>query len=241
MNFSEIDWEGYKGIEFDFEGTPAKLIRPNCEPNGKWAYKTEYFGAFPNLEKELLSRGWHIAFNKNFNRWAEPYDLERKVRFMKLMHSEFGLSVKCAMVGMSCGGMYAVKLAAIAPELVACLYLDAPVINLLSCPFGLGEGIDTIREEYVSVTGRDLPEMLSYRENPLDKFPILAENNIPILLVCGDSDKVVPYPENGALLDKYYREVGKPIQTHVKQGCDHHPHGLDDPTVIADFIEANFK
>ena len=237
MNFSEIEWEGYKGIEFEFEGTPARLIRPSCEPNGKWAYKTEYFGAFPNLEAELLRRGWHIAFNKNINRWAEPYDLERKVRFMKLIHAEFGLSERCAMVGMSCGGMYAVKLAAVAPELVSVLYLDAPVINLLSCPFGLGEAIDDIREEYVRITGRDIPEMLSYRENPLDKFGILKEHNIPVILIAGDSDRVVPYKENGALLDAYYRQNGLTIKTVIKPGCAHHPHGLDDPTPIADFIE----
>jgi len=237
MEFKEIKWEGYSGVEFEFDGLPAMVIRPNCEPNGKWAYKTEYFGAFPSAELELLRRGYHIAFNKNIDRWAEPYDLARKIEFMKLVSREFGLSEKCAMVGMSCGGMYAIKLCAIAPELVSCLYLDAPVINLLSCPFGLGRAIDTIREEYVRITGRDIPEMLSYRENPLDKFPILAAHGIPVILVCGDSDKVVPYEENGKLLDTYYRSAGCTIETYIKNNCDHHPHGLDDPKIIADFID----
>ena len=44
---------------------------------------------------------------------------------------------------MSCGGMHAVYIAAKYPEYVSLLYLDAPVLNLLSCPCGIGvEGND---------------------------------------------------------------------------------------------------
>ena len=237
MELKEIGWEGFSGVEFEYDGMPAYLIRPSGASNGKWAYKTEYFGAFPETEKELLRRGYHIAFNKNINRWGEPYDLSRKIEFMRLVSREFGLSSKCSMVGMSCGGMYAIKLAALVPELVSCLYLDAPVVNFLSCPFGLGKAIDTIREEYVRITGRDIPEMLAYRDHPLDKIPTLAKHNIPVILVAGDSDKVVPFEENGALIEAYYRREGCPIEVYIKPGCDHHPHGLDDPSIVADFID----
>lgn len=43
------------------------------------------------------------------------------------------------LIGMSCGGLQAVKQAARHPGMVSLLYPDAPVINLLSCPFGLGD------------------------------------------------------------------------------------------------------
>lgn len=237
MEFKEIKWEGYSGIEFEFDGLPAKLIRPTTTPNGKWVYKTEYFGAFPSAEFELLRRGYHVAYNQNIDRWAEPYDLARKVEFMRFISDEFGLSQKCSMVGMSCGGMYAVKLAAIVPEFVSCLYLDAPVINLLSCPFALGKADRVVLDEYIKITGRGIPEILSYREHPLDKFPILAKHNIPVILVGGDSDRVVPFEENGALLEAYYKSAGCTIETYLKKNCDHHPHGLDDPKIIADFID----
>lgn len=236
-NYKEIEWEGFSGIEFDFDGTPAKLIRPSIVPNGKWAYKTEYFGAFPSLEIELLRRGWHIAYNTNFDRWAQPRDLERKCRFIDFVSDEFGLEKRCAMVGMSCGGMYAVKLTALLPDKVSALYLDAPVINLLSCPCGLGIATNQIYDEFVLKTGKTVVDMLSYREHPLDKLGILTDNKIPVILVAGDSDYIVPFAENGALLEAHYRTCGGVIETYIKKGCAHHPHGLDDPTVIADFIE----
>ena len=68
----------------------------------------------------------------------------------------------------------------------------------------------------------------------------MLKNNIPILLVAGDSDGVVPYSENGILVEKYYKENGGNIQVFIKPGCDHHPHGLEDPTPIIEFVEKNF-
>ena len=238
MQYSNIEWRGFQGVEFAFEGCTAKLIKPNVPPNGKWLLKTEYFDAFPETEIELLNRGWHLAYNKNKNRWAEDYDLERKAHFVEFVVKEFGLNEKCVPVGMSCGGLYAVKLATLIPERIEKLYLDAPVMNFLSCPFGLGIKDDTTvtGEEYTRLTGRTLSEMLSYREHPIDKMPILLQNKIPIVLVSGDSDRVVPYIENGALLEKYYKENGGDITVFIKEGGDHHPHGIENVTVLADAI-----
>ena len=230
-------FEEFECIEFEFDGLPAKVVKPNVEPNGKWALKTEYFAAFPEVEIELLNRGWHIAYNKNHHRWAEDFDLQRKKNFIDYVSSEFKLNSKCAIVGMSCGGMYGVKLAAICPEKISVMYLDAPVMNLLSCPANLGVGEVSLFEEYYNVTGRTISDMLSYREHPIDKMHILLENNIPVILVAGDSDRTVPYCENGALLEKYYKENGGTIEVHLKKNADHHPHGLENCDVIADFIE----
>ena len=237
MEFTVKERYGYESIEFTFMDRPAFVIKPKVKPNGKWVIKTEYAEAFPETEIELLSRGWHVVYNKNDNRWAEPDDIDRKREFVKFVSREFGLDEKFVTVGMSCGGLYSVKLAATCPELVRGLYLDAPVINLLSCPFALGDSQTPLYEEYVRCTGRALSEMLSYRDHPLDKFDILLENNIPILLVSGDSDRTVPYHENGALLEKYYKENGGNITVIIKEGCDHHPHGYHDPKYLADCIE----
>ena len=240
MSFETVTWgdfEGFAREEFEFEGRPAILVKPNSRPNGKWALKTEYFGAFPSLELELLERGWHIAYNQNENRWAEPEDMERKGRFIDYIAQHYELEKKCAVVGMSCGGLYGVKLAALYPEKISALYLDAPVLNLLSCPAALGKAEVSLFEEYQQITGRTLSQLLSYREHPIDKMDILLKNRIPIVLVAGDSDKTVPYCENGQLLAEFYEKNGGVIEVYVKENCDHHPHGLEDPRPIADFLE----
>lgn len=233
----KIEWRGFEGYEFEFEGLPAKLIKPNCKPNGKWLLKTEYFDAFPETEIELLNRGWHLAYNQNHNRWAEELDLQRKSAFLAYIPKAFGLNEKPVLVGMSCGGMYAVKLTALNPTRISGVYLDAPVMNLLSCPCNLGKASGVTFEEYHHFTGRTLVEMLSYREHPIDKMHVLAEYKIPIVLVAGDSDGVVPYDENGALLEAYYKKQDLPIQVFMKAGAGHHPHGLENPCIVADIIE----
>ncbi len=237
MEYTPIQWQGFDGVAFDLQGAPAKVIKPHGKPNGKWALKTEYFGAFPNTELELLDRGWHIAFQKNDNRWAQEKDLARKVAFIPFVSRAFSLEPQCTLVGMSCGGMYAVLLAARCPELVDVLYLDAPVINLISCPCDMGIAESGLYEEFFRFTGKTKSDMLSYRNHPLDHIPTLLAHDLPVVLVAGDSDRTVPYIENGALVEQAYREHGGRIRVFLKEGCDHHPHGMENGAIVADVIE----
>ena len=235
---NESIWKGFKRLDLTFEGREAILILPK-EPNQNknWLFKTEYFGAFPNFEIEMLNRGWHLAYIKNVTRWCLEEDLDLKKRFCDYLTREFGLCPKCIPVGMSCGGMFAVKFAAKYPACVSALYLDAPVMNLLSCPAGLGKGTRDLWPEFTPATGMDLSELICYREHPIDKMHLLLENRIPVALVYGDADPVVPYEENGALLERYYRQNGGTLLCIGKKGCGHHPHGLEDPTPLIEFAE----
>ena len=237
MDISKIEWNGFEGVSFTFENNYAQVIKPKCKPNGKWALKTEYVHAFPNTEIELLNRGWHIAYNQNDNRWAENPDLIRKGHFIEYVTKQFNLDKRCALIGMSCGGLYAVKTTALFPELVSVLYLDAPVLNLLSCPCTMGVATDDLYPEYYEITGRTKSQMLSYRDHPIDKMDILLKYDIPVLLVCGDSDTTVPYTENGMVLKDYYERNGGKIKAFLKKDCGHHPHGLEDFKLAVDIIE----
>ena len=235
---TESIWNEFKRIDFIFEGRDAILVFPK-EPNQNknWLFKTEYFGAFPNFEIEMLNRGWHLAFIKNKTRWCLDEDLDLKKRFATYLQEEFGLYKKCVPVGMSCGGLIGTKFAAKYRECVSALYLDAPVLNLLSCPAGLGIADDSKFEEFTKATGMTMPELICYREHPIDKMHILLQNKIPIILVYGKADTVVPYAENGAILEKYYREQNGVIVSIGKEACEHHPHGLEDNSSIINFVE----
>jgi pimeloyl-ACP methyl ester carboxylesterase len=200
--------------------------------------KTEYFGAYPAVEVEMLKRGWHVAYLRNINRWGLDEDIDAKKAFADFLHERYRLSTKCVPVGLSAGGLHAIKLAAKHPEMVSALYLDAPALNLLStlnfsgsCP-----GNEKISEEVLNALNLTLSELISYREHPLDKLPALVANRIPVILVYGMGDKVCPYHENGALLVKAYKDKGIALEVIGKEGCDHHPHGLEDPAPIIDFF-----
>jgi len=236
-------WKGFPCEHFVFEDHEATVVFPKegtaC---GRLMVKTEYRDAFPEAaEIPLLKKGFHLCFLKNDNRWGVDEDLDRKARFIRFVCEKYGLSTRVVPVGMSCGGLIAIKLAARYPGLMACLYLDAPVVNYMSCPcgFGVGEvlgdgsGIPEILE---ALKMDSISQLLGYRDMPLDSIPTLIENHIPVILVAGDSDVTVPYCENGVLVEEAYKKAEEDIEVYIKPGCDHHPHGLADPAPVVDFI-----
>ena len=133
--------------------------------------------------------------------------------------------------------MHAVYFAAEHPDRVAALYLDAPVLNLLSCPCAIGLSEDkSMYEEFVEHTGKTMSDMINYRNHPIDRVEELIRANIPVCLICGDSDITVPYLENGAVLAERYRNTDIPFLEILKAGCGHHPHGLNDNLPLTTFI-----
>lgn len=231
-----MEWyEGYKKETTLIDGREAVIILPETS-NGRWALKTEYFDAFPAVQKKMLELGCYIAHIKNITRWHHPSDTEARAKLCKYMTTEYGVSEKCVIIGMSCGGMQGIYFASKYPELVSCMYLDAPVVNFLSCPFGFGKSNPHAIEEFIEETGINTSELIGYRNHPLDNISKLIENNIPVILVSGDSDTVVPYEENGKFINDMYTENGCTIETIIKNGCDHHPHSLENNIPIIDFI-----
>lgn len=234
-------WNGFEKVDFIFEGRKSSLVIPEeGDKTSKWLFKMEYRDAFPGLEIEMLKRGWHVAFIENKTRWCLEEDLDLKKRFTDFLVREYELEQKCVPVGMSCGGMFAVKYAAKYPVCVAALYLDAPVLNLLSCPGDMGIGQSGMWEEFQNATGISKSKLICYREHPMDYFSALGAHQIPVVMVYGKEDVIVPYCENGELLEKYYKANQGKMLAIGKDGCGHHPHGLEEPGKVADFIEKLF-
>ena len=147
-----MNWNGFKAESFTFEDHPATVVFPDKKIDApSLILKTEYWDAFPLTEIMLLERGHYLAYIKNDNRWGTDPDLDRKARFVEFVTKKYGLSQKCVPVGMSCGGLIAIKFAAKHPRLISCIYVDAPVLNYMSCPCGFGIGDRTDDES----AGRD--------------------------------------------------------------------------------------
>ncbi len=227
--------DDFKQIKTKFEGMEAIVVLPE-KSNGKQVLKTEYFGAFAEVEAELIKRGFTLIHVRNTNRWGTEDNVDRQAAFIKHTAKEYNLSEKTVLVGMSCGGMEAVYLAAKYPELVSVMYLDAPVMNFCSCPADFVMAKSGFWDEFYSVCKISKPELLMYRNHPIDKIPVLTENKIPVIMVYGEDDLIVPYKENGIALERAYRENNIPLEVYGKENCSHHPHGLSDSTIIADFI-----
>lgn len=232
-------WRGHLCEEMQFEGRYAIIVFPE-KANGFLAIKTEYWDAFPEaIEDDLVKVGFHLCYIKNDNRWGTDDDLDRKARFLCHIQNKYSLHKACIPIGMSCGGLIAIKFAAKYPELVKCLYLDAPVLNYMSCPcgFGIGKPLSKDNSEILNALGfASISELICCRDMPMDKIPALVQNRIPVVMVVGDSDQIVPYCENGEILVEAYRKAGVDVEVHIKPGCDHHPHGLENPKAVLDYL-----
>ncbi len=238
MKYNETEFFGFKQIIFEFDNKKATLVFPkNPREDKKWCFKTEYFDAFPNFQIEMLEKGYYIAHVQNETRWCLETDTERQAKFARFLHEEFGLFEKFMTIGMSCGGMQSVYLAGKYPELVAAIYIDAPVINFLSCPCGICGSNNYAYDEFTNATGLTIKDLIGYRKHPQDYIPKLIENKIPMFLIAGDSDSIVHFEENGIHLVNAYKNAGLEFSFVLKEGCNHHPHGLDDNTPLLEFAE----
>lgn len=239
LKMENLLWNDFKLEEFYFEGRTSWIIYPHCEMNGKLMLKTEYISAFPNFEIEMLKKGYCLCGMSHYTRWAPDYETNIMAKFVKFVAEKLNLCEKCILIGMSCGGLQAVRFAELYPELAAVMYLDAPVLNILSMA-GLGEAEfnPEFWRELVATYGFSKSTVINFRKSPIDNMKVLAENKIPVIMLYGNNDNVVIYEENGKVLEEFYRQNNLPIKVISKSMSGHHPHGLPkDPTPIIEFVE----
>ncbi|MBQ7043595.1 MAG: hypothetical protein IJN78_03215 [Clostridia bacterium] len=234
-------WHGFECEEFEFEGCDATVVFPKVEPVGKIAIKVEYWNAFPDVEIKLLERGFFVVGVDNISRFATKEDCDIKARFLKYIEEKFSVTGKCVPVGMSCGGAHALRFAGFYPELVSCVFVDAPVINYNSYPGKIGDAeCERVWEnEFVKAyPGIKRYQLVNFTEHPINMADVLVKNRIPVIMVYGAEDKTVIYEENGRLLEDAFE--GTDLLKTIRVGCrGHHPHGMidtEDNAIIADWI-----
>lgn len=233
---SKTDYHGFERVNFLLNGRESIVVKPHTPRNGNpTCWRTEFFGAFDSVDVEMLKRGWHICYHRASDMYGCDKSLEYLGEFQDFVSQTFGLCEKVVLFGFSRGGLYAVNYAAKYPDRVSLLYLDAPVCDIRSWPCSNLES----REAKECLECYDLtPDTLNdFANSPIDKTELVAK--IPTIIVAGDSDRVVPYENNGKVFAERFEKSGGKIKVILKPGCDHHPHSLEDPTPVADFIEAN--
>jgi lysophospholipase L1-like esterase len=116
------------------------------------------------------------------------------------------------------------------------IYGDAPVCDFTSWPKRSPEAATdwlTLQQKYGFPNE---PAALGYPFAPINRLASLAKAKVPIVHVVGTADVVVPVADNTDKLERNYRKLGGLIKVIRKVGVGHHPHSLDDPTPIVNFI-----
>jgi len=113
------------------------------------------------------------------------------------------------------------------------VYLDAPVLDMRSWPPKGSVEREQVYEEY-NLTEQTLA---NFKGHPVNNFEEYFSLGLKTLLVAGDADDVVPLEENGQKMIDYCAKNGIKLPYVIKNGCGHHPHSLEDTSVIIEFVK----
>jgi pimeloyl-ACP methyl ester carboxylesterase len=113
-----------------------------------------------------------------------------------------GFAARPVLLGRSRGGLWVTSWAAENPEKVAGIVGIYPVFDLRIYP-----GLDKSATAY-GLSVAELKEKLE-ELNPINRIDVLARSKVPVFLIHGDQDKVVPLKENSAAFVERYRKAGK--------------------------------
>lgn len=244
------EWEGFTRTDFYFGGRECVAVAPReAAPGRPWVWRGEFFGAFADADLALLEQGWHVAYCRLSHLYGCPFAAGQMEAFRAELAAKYGLAPKPVLFGFSRGGLYALRYAALYPDRVAALYLDAPVVDIRSWPGGQGAGRGAPEEwrdclaaygiaqaasspaDVARLAGEETERLLAGLAEP-------ARAGVPVLLVSGDADVDVPFGENGAVLERAYQAYGGTVTTILKPGGGHHPHSLPDVAPIVQFALA---
>jgi len=232
-----FDFQGFPAWRFEFEGVSAMIVAPHETAPGKpWVWRARFWAHQPQFDRAMLENGYHIAYCDIGGLFGAPAAVERWNRFHALL-TKHGFDAKPFLEGMSRGGLIIFNWAKANPDKVSGIYGDNPVCDITSWPGGLGAGKGAPREWQQCLTAYGLTHesARTFTGNPIDGLEELARRKVPVILVVGEDDDIVPVKENADILAERYTALGGIIEVIRKPGMKHHPHSLPDPTPLVEF------
>ena len=236
----EFNFHGYKGYEYDNNGVKYYIVKPHHTAKGNlWIWRARFWGHEPQVDIDLLEQGFHLTYcdvaelfgsPKAVEPWDELYALAVKA----------GLNQKAVLEGMSRGGLIIYNWAAKNPKKVACIYGDAPVMDIKSWPLNWGDCLDENKRSMSLLLEAygfaNAEEAMAWNKNPLNHARKLAKAKIPMIHVVGDIDEGVPVAENTTIFEREVAKYGHSVHVIHKPNVGHHPHSLNNPEKIVSFI-----
>lgn len=236
-NDMSSEWAKYDSCHFLVNDRHSIVVMPKVAAEGRpWIWRPAFFGAFPYVDLALLEKGFHVVYHDLTHLYGSPRAVSLGTDFYNYMLDNYNLSPKVTLEGFSRGGLFAFNWADKNPEKVACIYVDAPACDVFVWPSREYQDLWTGLLTEWQLTDE---QMSDFKGNPIDNLDAMAAADIPIIAVCGDSDIVVPYEKNMGIIESRYKALGGRVKVILKKGCDHHPHSLENPQPIVDFILEN--
>lgn len=192
----ESTWETFAKQTFQLEGRDAFVVVPSEPAPGKpWVWRTSFPTYHPEIDIELVKKGFHVAYLDVVAMLGADQALDRMDRFYELVRSRWGLAEKAAIEAVSRGGLPAYRYAARHPERIACIYADTPVMDLKSWP-RKALAAQQVKDAIEHYGFKNEAELKAWKGNPIDVLAPIAKARIPLRHIISPNDAIVPAEEN---------------------------------------------
>lgn len=227
-------WSGCERYDFLYSDRSAIVVVPKNPAKGNpWVFRPAFFGSFAQADIALLEKGFYITYFDLTHLYGSPRAQKLFTGFYNYLVKNYQFSSKVTLEGLSRGGLFVQNWAVMNPDKVACMYLDAPVCDIKSWP---GRKQESLWKGFLTEFNISDAQADTFKCSPVDQAIQLADTKLPILDVSGDADQTVPLMENTMVVRNKMTAAGGSMILITKQGVDHHPHSLTDPTPIVDFV-----
>jgi len=212
------------GESFLVDGRPAFIMWPEESKRTKpqpWIFYAPTLPPYPDqaekwMHEKFLAAGVAVAGIDVGEAYGSPEGRKGFDAFYKEATERRGLAAKPCLLGRSRGGLWMSSWGADNADKVAGLAGIYPVYDFRTYP-----GLDSTAPAY-GVTVAELTER-NKEFNPIERVVNLAKAKVPVFIIHGDMDTVVPLKENSAELLERYRSVGeeKLVELVVAEGQGH--------------------
>ncbi len=195
--------------EFMVEGRPAFVFLPaeaqRTAPQ-PWIFYAPTLPAYPDgverwMHERFLAAGIAVAGVDVGEAYGSPKSHAAFDALYRELTEKRGFALKPCLFGRSRGGLWVSSWAIAHPQRVAGIIGIYPVFDFRTYP-----GLTNAAPAY-GLTPTELESHLA-EFNPIARVSTLARARVPVVLIHGDVDKVVPLPQNSGELVRQYREAG---------------------------------
>lgn len=209
---------------FQLGGRPAFVMLPpphlRQQPQ-PWIFYAPTLAAYPDeaerwMHEQFLAAGIAVAGIDVGEGYGSPQNHPHFTNLYQELTTHWGFGKKACLFGRSRGGLWVSSWALAHPEWVSGIIGIYPVYDFRTYP-GLAQAAPAYGLTPAELTAREA------EFNPVHRLGQLARAGIPVVLIHGDVDTVVPLPENSGTLVRHYQEAnaGGLVKLLVLKGQGH--------------------
>jgi predicted esterase len=197
------------GEAFECAGRPAFILWPKPELRSEpqpWIFYAPTLAPYPDeaekwMHQQFLDAGVAVAGIDVGEAYGSPQARQLFEEFYAELTGKRGLAKRPCLLGRSRGGLWVSSWAADHPERFAGLAGIYPVFDWRTYP-----GVANAAPAY-GLTPEAL-EQQAAELNPISRIERLAKAQLPVFIIHGDQDTVVPLKENSAAFAEAYKQAG---------------------------------